>query len=114
MKHGVFESWSRRIILMSLLPAVAAGTALAAPKPPVSWEKGWWGRIDLDTVCTNYQRGTDIYRACREHAVEVFRDRCEHYTEKVDTSAVGGSQYNENRRSLYCRAMRDYEPFPDE
>lgn len=105
----------RRSGALVLVASLALGAANAgSPKPPVSWEKGWWGRIDLDTVCTNYQRGTDIYRACREHAVEVFEDRCEHYTEKVDTGAVGGSQYNENRRSLYCRAMRDYEPFPDE
>lgn len=104
--------WPGALVLVASLALGAADAA--SPKPPVSWEKGWWGRIDLETVCNNYQRGTDIYRACRKHAVEVFEDRCEHYTEKVDTGAVGGSQYNENRRSLYCRAMRDYEPFPDE
>lgn len=101
--------------VLVLVASLALGAVHAAsPKPPVSWEKGWWGRIDLDTVCNNYQQGTDIYRACREHAVEVFEDRCEHYTEKVDTGAVGGSQYNKSQRSLYCRATRDYVPFPGE
>lgn len=114
MKHGVFEFCWRGMVMMSLLLAVVGTALAAAPKPPVSWEKGWWGRIDLDTVCNNYQRDTDIHRACREHAVEVFEDRCEHYTEQADASVVGGSQYNKSQRALYCRAMRDYEPFPNE
>ncbi len=65
-------------LALGLLLLAGLATADTIPqKPPVQYRYSHW-RIDNASVCFNYPRGSVIYRNCRSHALQLFKQRCLH------------------------------------
>lgn len=52
------------------------------------------GEIIYETVCSNYKKGSIIYRNCRAGAQQYFREKCHNSDDKRNKFCTAESNYN--------------------
>jgi len=63
-----------------------------------------------ETVCFDYEPGSIVYRNCRQHAKELFEEKCEFLDKKYrETKRPYDKEYKVDR-DKFCRAASGFSP----
>ncbi len=84
-------------------------SAKEEPRVDIRWRaKG--GYIDHRSVCYNYPRLSLMQRRCKRQAKQLFRDKCEYYSARVEEVASPYRRRYQREKRRFCFSARQYNP----